>query len=116
MRVGIGYDIHRLKKGRKLILGGVAVPHPKWLWGHSDGDVLIHAVVVLLHEGLGVGVAVPPGVGVGAGVAVATGVGVGDPPDRLPTSPLVRVPQATNPWCWWKPSTRFAVLSAAMSA
>ncbi len=45
MRVGIGYDIHRLKRGRKLVLGGVRVPHPKGLWGHSDGDVLIHAVV-----------------------------------------------------------------------
>lgn len=45
MRVGIGYDIHRLKKGRRLLLGGVEIAHPKGLWGHSDGDVLIHAVV-----------------------------------------------------------------------
>lgn len=45
MRVGIGYDIHRLEKGRKLLLGGVHIPHPKGLSGHSDGDVLIHAVV-----------------------------------------------------------------------
>ena len=45
MRIGIGYDIHRLQKGRKLCLGGVRIPHPKGLAGHSDGDVLIHAVV-----------------------------------------------------------------------
>ena len=45
MRVGIGYDIHALKKGRKLILGGVHVPHPKGLEGHSDGDALFHAIV-----------------------------------------------------------------------
>ncbi len=44
MRVGIGYDIHRLKAGRKLFLGGVLIPHPKGLLGHSDGDVLLHAV------------------------------------------------------------------------
>ncbi|MGH7198245.1 MAG: 2-C-methyl-D-erythritol 2,4-cyclodiphosphate synthase [Candidatus Omnitrophota bacterium] len=44
MRVGIGYDIHALKKGRKLILGGVRIPHPKGLLGHSDGDVLLHAI------------------------------------------------------------------------
>lgn len=45
MRVGIGYDIHPLKKGRKLILGGVEIPFSKGLWGHSDGDVLFHAIV-----------------------------------------------------------------------
>jgi len=45
MRVGIGYDIHRLLKGRKLILGGVTIPFEKGLLGHSDGDVLHHAVV-----------------------------------------------------------------------
>ena len=45
MRVGIGYDIHALKKGRKLILGGVAISHAKGLLGHSDGDALLHAVV-----------------------------------------------------------------------
>ncbi len=44
-RVGIGYDIHALKKGRKLILGGVRVPFHKGLYGHSDGDVLYHAIV-----------------------------------------------------------------------
>ena len=45
MRVGIGYDIHRLARGRKLILGGVQLSFPKGLVGHSDGDVLYHAVV-----------------------------------------------------------------------
>ncbi len=45
MRVGIGYDIHALKKGRKLILGGVTIPFSKGLFGHSDADVLMHAIV-----------------------------------------------------------------------
>ena len=44
MRIGHGYDIHRLKAGRKLILGGVEIPHPLGLDGHSDADVLLHAV------------------------------------------------------------------------
>ena len=44
MRVGIGYDVHRLVKGRKLILGGVTVPFEKGLSGHSDADTLLHAV------------------------------------------------------------------------
>jgi len=43
MRTGIGYDIHRLAAGRRLVLGGVAIEHPKGLVGHSDGDVLLHA-------------------------------------------------------------------------
>src|ERR1700682_927699 len=43
-RAGIGYDIHRLKKGRPLLLGGVRVPFTKGLDGHSDADVLLHAV------------------------------------------------------------------------
>ena len=45
MRVGIGYDIHALKKGRKMVLGGVQIPHPEGPFGHSDGDVLFHAIV-----------------------------------------------------------------------
>jgi len=45
MRVGIGYDIHRLKKGYDLTLGGVKIPHEKGLIGHSDADVLIHALI-----------------------------------------------------------------------
>lgn len=43
-RVGIGFDSHRLVEGRPLMLGGVAVPHTKGLLGHSDGDVLLHAI------------------------------------------------------------------------
>jgi len=43
-RVGIGYDFHRLIEGRKLIIGGVEIPFPKGLAGHSDGDVLTHAI------------------------------------------------------------------------
>jgi len=45
MRVGIGYDIHKLVKSRKLVLGGVDVPFNKGLLGHSDADVLLHAVI-----------------------------------------------------------------------
>ena len=44
MRIGHGYDVHRLVEGRKLILGGVEVPYEKGLLGHSDADVLIHAL------------------------------------------------------------------------
>jgi 2-C-methyl-D-erythritol 2,4-cyclodiphosphate synthase len=44
MRIGHGYDVHGLVVGRKLILGGVLIPHEKGLQGHSDADVLIHAV------------------------------------------------------------------------
>ena len=44
MRIGLGYDIHRLIYGRKLVLGGVTIPHEKGLLGHSDADVLVHAV------------------------------------------------------------------------
>lgn len=45
MRVGMGYDVHKLVEGRKLILGGVEIPHEKGLLGHSDADVLIHAII-----------------------------------------------------------------------
>lgn len=45
MRVGIGYDVHRLVGGRKLILGGVEIPHTLGLLGHSDADVLLHAIM-----------------------------------------------------------------------
>ena len=44
MRIGIGYDIHRLVEGRPLVLGGVEIPHDKGLLGHSDADVLSHAI------------------------------------------------------------------------
>lgn len=45
MRVGMGYDVHKLVEDRKLILGGVEIPHEKGLLGHSDADVLIHAII-----------------------------------------------------------------------
>jgi 2-C-methyl-D-erythritol 2,4-cyclodiphosphate synthase len=45
MRIGTGYDVHRLVEGRKLILGGVDIPYEKGLLGHSDADVLVHAVM-----------------------------------------------------------------------
>lgn len=45
MRVGIGYDVHRLVEGRALILGGVKIEHPTGLLGHSDADVLVHAII-----------------------------------------------------------------------
>ena len=45
MLIGIGYDAHQLKKGRKLVIGGVSVKSPKGLLGHSDADVLIHAIM-----------------------------------------------------------------------
>lgn len=45
MRVGMGYDVHRLTEGRKLIIGGVDIPYEKGLLGHSDADVLLHAIM-----------------------------------------------------------------------
>lgn len=45
MRVGMGYDVHKLVEGRKLILGGVEIPYEKGLLGHSDADVLVHAIM-----------------------------------------------------------------------
>ncbi len=44
-RTGLGYDIHQLKEGRELIIGGVKITHEKGLLGHSDADVLIHAII-----------------------------------------------------------------------
>ena len=55
MRVGIGYDIHRLEEGRDLILGGVKIPHRLGLLGHSDADVLIHAICDALLGALALG-------------------------------------------------------------
>jgi 2-C-methyl-D-erythritol 2,4-cyclodiphosphate synthase len=54
-RVGIGYDIHRLVEGRKLFLGGVEIPYIKGLLGHSDADVLIHAICDAMLGALGMG-------------------------------------------------------------
>jgi 2-C-methyl-D-erythritol 2,4-cyclodiphosphate synthase len=45
MRIGFGYDVHRLTEGRRLVLGGVEVPYAKGLLGHSDADVLVHAII-----------------------------------------------------------------------
>ena len=45
MRIGMGYDVHRLTEGRKLIIGGVHIPYEKGLLGHSDADVLLHAIM-----------------------------------------------------------------------
>lgn len=55
MRIGHGYDVHRLIKGRKLILGGVDIPHGLGLDGHSDADVLTHAVMDALLGAAGLG-------------------------------------------------------------
>ena len=55
MRVGHGYDVHRLVEGRKLILGGVDIPHVTGLLGHSDADVLTHAVMDALLGALALG-------------------------------------------------------------
>jgi 2-C-methyl-D-erythritol 2,4-cyclodiphosphate synthase len=55
MRVGFGYDLHKLTHGRKLVLGGVTIPFKKGLLGHSDADVLLHAVCDALLGGAGLG-------------------------------------------------------------
>ena len=55
MRIGHGYDVHRLVEGRKLILGGVEVPHTLGLLGHSDADVLTHAVMDALLGAVALG-------------------------------------------------------------
>jgi len=55
MKIGIGYDAHRLVEGRPLILGGVCVPHKTGLQGHSDADVLAHAVIDALLGAAGLG-------------------------------------------------------------
>lgn len=55
MRIGQGYDVHRLAEGRKLILGGVEIPFEKGLLGHSDADVLTHAVMDALLGAAGLG-------------------------------------------------------------
>lgn len=55
IRIGHGYDVHRLKEGRALILGGVDIPYEKGLDGHSDADVLVHAVMDSLLGALALG-------------------------------------------------------------
>ena len=55
MRTGIGYDSHRLTEGRRLIIGGVDIPHERGLLGHSDADVLLHAVCDAILGAIGAG-------------------------------------------------------------
>lgn len=55
MRIGSGYDVHKLVEGRKLILGGVEIPHTLGLLGHSDADVLLHAIMDALLGAAGLG-------------------------------------------------------------
>jgi len=55
MRVGHGFDVHRLVEGRKLILGGVSIDYPLGLQGHSDADVLLHAICDAILGALGMG-------------------------------------------------------------
>ena len=55
MRIGIGYDIHKLIEDRKLILAGIEIPHEKGLLGHSDADVLVHAIIDALLGSLALG-------------------------------------------------------------
>jgi 2-C-methyl-D-erythritol 2,4-cyclodiphosphate synthase len=55
VRVGLGYDCHRLVEGRKLVIGGVVIPHGRGLEGHSDADVLLHALVDALLGALAAG-------------------------------------------------------------
>ena len=55
MRIGYGYDVHQFQEGRKLVLGGVEIPHSKGLLGHSDADVLLHAITDALLGALALG-------------------------------------------------------------
>ena len=55
LRIGNGYDVHKLVEGRKLIWGGVEIPHTKGVLGHSDGDVLIHAIMDAMLGALALG-------------------------------------------------------------
>lgn len=55
IRIGNGYDVHALIEGRKLVLGGIEIPHTKGVLGHSDGDVLVHAVMDAMLGALALG-------------------------------------------------------------
>ena len=55
MRIGFGYDVHQLVKDRKLIMGGVDIPFEKGLLGHSDADVLVHAIMDSILGALALG-------------------------------------------------------------
>ena len=55
LRIGNGYDVHVLTEGRRLVLGGVEIPHTKGVLGHSDGDVLVHAIMDAMLGALALG-------------------------------------------------------------
>ena len=55
MRIGTGYDVHAFEQGRKLIIGGVEIPHERGLAGHSDADVLLHAITDAMLGALALG-------------------------------------------------------------
>lgn len=55
MRIGTGYDVHQFQENRRLILGGVEIPHEKGLLGHSDADVLVHAIIDAILGALALG-------------------------------------------------------------
>ncbi|MBU0573924.1 MAG: 2-C-methyl-D-erythritol 2,4-cyclodiphosphate synthase [Candidatus Margulisiibacteriota bacterium] len=55
MRIGHGYDVHKMRKGRELVIGGVNIPYEKGLLGHSDADVLLHALIDAIIGAMGIG-------------------------------------------------------------
>ncbi|WP_349763207.1 2-C-methyl-D-erythritol 2,4-cyclodiphosphate synthase [Fusobacterium sp. SYSU M8D902] len=55
LRIGNGYDVHKLVEGRRLVLGGIEIPHTRGVLGHSDGDVLIHAIMDAMLGALALG-------------------------------------------------------------
>jgi len=55
LRIGHGFDVHRFRRGRKLILGGVEIPHGRGLYGHSDADAVIHALINAMLGAMGAG-------------------------------------------------------------
>lgn len=55
LRIGLGFDVHPFVEGKPLMIGGISIPHPKGLDGHSDADVLIHAIVDAILGALGLG-------------------------------------------------------------
>ena len=95
MRVGFGYDVHRLVEGRELWLGGVLIPHSKGLLGHSDADVLLHAICDALlgaadHQMLKLGVDVAQHIGEFPGAGEAGR-------HRLDDRPLQPAPKSSHP-------------------
>ena len=75
MRIGMGYDVHKLVPDRKLILGGVEIPYEKGLLGHSDADVLVHAIMDALLGAAAEGDVPPAGSPVyGTGPEILSGI------------------------------------------